>query len=59
MKYTNIKRELRRHVNNNIRSLWTFDEEENVITQIYQNYSNNLKIYTPKQLIDRLNEISM
>ena len=55
MKYTNIKNILKRQVENNVKTFWTFDEEEQIFTQIYKNYSNRLHIYTPKQLLDKLN----
>ena len=54
MKYNNIKKRLKKQVDNNIESLWTFNEEEKEFTQIFKNYSNDLKIYTPKQLLDYL-----
>ena len=54
MKYNNIKKRLKKQVDNNIESLWTFNEQEKEFTQIFKNYSNDLKIYTPKQLLDYL-----
>ena len=54
MKYNNIKKRLKKQVDNNIESLWTFNEQEKEFTQIYKSYTNELKIYTPKQLLDKL-----
>ena len=57
MKYKNIKRILREQVNKNLKVLWTFDEEQFEFTMIFENYNNNLRIYTPKQLLERLKEM--
>ena len=54
MKYTNIKGILKKQMENNVRSFWTFNEEDKEFTQIYKSYSDELKIYTPKQLLDYL-----
>ena len=54
MKYNNIKRLLRQQIESGVRSLWTFNEVEPEFTMIYQNYTNQLSIYTPKQLITYL-----
>ena len=54
MKYTNIKGILMKQIENNVRSFWTFNEEDKEFTQIYKSYSDELKIYTPKQLLDYL-----
>ena len=56
MKYNNIKRILRNQIENKVLALWTYDENKNEFTHIYKSYSNDLKIYTTKQLIDYLNE---
>ena len=55
MKFNNIKQILRKQINSQVKSFWTFNEEEKEFTQIYMNYTNELKIYTPKQLLDYLN----
>ena len=55
MKFNNIKHILRKQINSQVKSFWTFNEEEKEFTQIYMNYTNELKIYTPKQLLDYLN----
>ena len=52
MKYINIKNILKKQVENNVHSFWTFNEDEQEFTQIYKNYTDELKIYTPKQLLD-------
>ena len=54
MKYNNIKAILRKQIDNGVKTFWTFNEEEKEFTQIYKNYTNELKIYTPQQLIDYL-----
>ena len=54
MKYNNIKNILKKQINNGVKSFWTFNEEEKEFTQIYKNYTNELKIYTPQQLLDKL-----
>ena len=56
MKYSNIKRLLRQQIEKGVRSLWTFDEVEPEFTMIYKNYTNQLSIYTPQQLINYLDE---
>ena len=54
MKYNNIKGILKKQVDNNVQSFWTFNQEDKEFTQIYKSYTNDLKIYTPKQLLDYL-----
>ena len=54
MKYINIKNILKKQINNGVKTFWTFNEEEKEFTQIYKNYTNELKIYTPQQLLDKL-----
>ena len=55
MKYNNIKNILKKQISNGVKSFWTLNEEEKEFTQIYKNYTNELKIYTPQQLLDYLN----
>ena len=57
MKYNNIKTILRKQIDNGVKTFWTFNEEQKEFTQIYKNYTNELKIYTPQQLLNYLNEI--
>jgi len=54
MKYNNIKGILKKQVNNNVKTFWTFNEEDKEFTQIYKSYTDELKIYTPQQLLDYL-----
>ena len=54
MKYTNIKGILKKQMENNVKTFWTFNEDEKEFTQIYKSYTDELKIYTPKQLLDYL-----
>tara|TARA_R100001530_G_scaffold95579_1_gene66472 strand:+ start:49 stop:237 length:189 start_codon:yes stop_codon:yes gene_type:complete len=56
MKYNNIKRLLNQHIENGVRSLWTFNEAEPEFTMIYNTYNDNLTIYTPQQLITYLDD---
>jgi hypothetical protein len=59
MKYNNIKTILRKQIDNGVKTFWTFNEEEKEFTQIYKSYTDELKIYTPQQLLEYLNEISL
>jgi len=54
MKYINIKGILKKQIENNVKTFWTFNEEDKEFTQIYKSYTDELKIYTPKQLLDYL-----
>lgn len=59
MKYNSIKKILTSQIKKKVRALWTFDEPNKEFTMIYENYNNKLRIYTPQQLLDKLNfEIS-
>jgi len=58
MKYTTIKWLLRKHIKNNVKALWTW--EDNNFTCIYENYSQTDRIYTAEQLIEKIdNEIQV
>tara|TARA_R100000781_G_scaffold114664_1_gene86069 strand:+ start:1655 stop:1828 length:174 start_codon:yes stop_codon:yes gene_type:complete len=57
MKYNNIKNILRRQIKNNVRVLWAHNENINEFIMIYKNYNDKLPIFTPQQLLDKLNEI--
>ena len=57
MKYNNIKTILRKQVQNGVKTFWTFNEEEKEITQIYKNYTDEIKIYTPQQLLKYIKEV--
>ena len=54
MKYTNIKGILKKQIENNVKTFWTFNEDDKEFTQIYKSYTDDLKIYTPQQLLDYL-----
>ena len=58
MKYTTIKWLLRKHIKNNVKALWT--REDNNFTCIYENYSQTNRIYTAEQLKEKIdNEIQV
>jgi hypothetical protein len=57
MKYSNIKKILSKQVENKVKSMWTFNEQSKEFTQIYQNYTDGLRIYTPQQLLNKLEEL--
>lgn len=50
--YKNIRWVLRSHIKNNVRSFWTW--VDNNFTCIYKNYSTSERIYTPEQLLKKL-----
>jgi len=54
MKYNNIKGILRKQIENKVQTFWTYDEEQKEFTQIYKNYTNELQIFTPEQLLRRI-----
>tara|TARA_R110000803_G_scaffold59599_2_gene118373 strand:- start:10076 stop:10246 length:171 start_codon:yes stop_codon:yes gene_type:complete len=56
MKYKNIKLILKKQIESNVKTFWTFDKQQKEFTCIYENYSNGLTIYTPQQLLDKLNQ---
>ena len=53
-KYRNIISILSKQIDNRIKALWTFDEKKKEFTHIYKNYNDKLPIYTPQQLINKL-----
>jgi hypothetical protein len=53
--YKTIKYVLRGHIKNNVRSLWTYENDN--FTCIYKNYKQNSNIYTPPQMIELINEL--
>ena len=57
MKYNNIKKILRRQIENGVKTFWTYNKDEEEFTCIYKNYNDKLKIYTPQQLLNKLDEI--
>ena len=56
MKYNNIKKMLRSHIEKGLKTLWTFDEEEKEFKCIYEQYNDELKIYTAQQLLEYLDK---
>ena len=54
MKYNNIKGILKKQIENNVKTFWTFNEDDKEFTQIYKSYTDDLKIYTPQQLLNYL-----
>ncbi len=56
MKYKTIKWVLRYHIKNNVKSLWTWKDNE--FKYIYRNYTDDDHIYTPQQLLNKIEEIN-
>tara|TARA_R110000765_G_scaffold272224_1_gene370938 strand:- start:499 stop:690 length:192 start_codon:yes stop_codon:yes gene_type:complete len=56
MKYNNIKGVLRNNIKSNVNNLWTWDKEGKHFTCIYKEYTDDLTIYTPQQLIDEIDK---
>jgi len=56
MTYKTIKWVLRYHIKKNVKSLWTWKDNE--FKYIYKAYKSDSKIYTPKQLINKIEEIN-
>ena len=50
--YKTIKWVLKKHINNGVKSLWTW--KNNNFTMIYENYSGQDRIYTSHQLLNLL-----
>jgi len=50
--YKNIKWVLKHHIKNNVKSLWTWKDDN--FTCIYENYSGEDRIYTSNQLLNIL-----
>jgi hypothetical protein len=59
MNYKNIRKILQKQVDNNVKTFWVYIEDSKEFIQIYKNYSDRLRIYTPQQLLDYLDEIQM
>ena len=59
MRYKSIKNILRHQVNKNVKALWTFNEDKKTFTYLYGIITDDLRIYTPQQLLDYLDEISL
>ena len=55
--YKTIKWVLRENIKNKVNNLWTWTKGKNEeFTCIYKNYSDNLTIYTPVQLLKVLED---
>tara|TARA_Y100001951_G_C11065877_1_gene143357 strand:+ start:178 stop:372 length:195 start_codon:yes stop_codon:yes gene_type:complete len=54
MKYTTIKWVLRSHIKNNVKALWTWEDSN--FTCIYENYSQQDRIYTAEQLLQKIED---
>ncbi len=53
--YKSIKWILKNHIKNNVRSLWTYEDDN--FTCIYDNYDGDIRVYTVNQMlkfVDRL-----
>jgi len=48
--YKTIKWILKDHMKKNVKSLWTYEDDN--FTCIYKNYSVDSRIYTPTQMLD-------
>ena len=55
MKYNNIKKILRHQIKNQVKVLWTWNKELKEFKCIYELYDSSLTIYTPKQLLKKIN----
>tara|TARA_B110000908_G_C10146998_1_gene399517 strand:+ start:266 stop:454 length:189 start_codon:yes stop_codon:yes gene_type:complete len=53
-KYSNIKKILKRHIDNGENTLWTWDKKDMNFTCLYNTYEEKLKIYTVRQLLETL-----
>ena len=54
MKYNNIKKILKKQIDDGVKTFWTYDEDEKEFTQIYKSYTDDLQIFTPEQLLRRI-----
>lgn len=59
MTYKGIKWILKKQIDSNAKTLWTWDQGKTIkdenFTCIYKAYSDSLQIYTPQQLLDKIN----
>tara|TARA_R100001463_G_scaffold22733_3_gene54597 strand:- start:1079 stop:1258 length:180 start_codon:yes stop_codon:yes gene_type:complete len=53
--YKGIKNLLRYHIKNNVRSLWTYEDDN--FTSVYENYDGDSRIYTPQQLLKLIDKL--
>ncbi|MAN60660.1 MAG: hypothetical protein CMI60_01815 [Parvibaculum sp.] len=56
MKYKTIKSVLKQNIEKKVNTLWTWDREDKNFTQIYNNFSDELPIYTANQLLEEINK---
>ncbi len=56
MKHNNIKKILQKQIDDGVKTFWTYNEDGKEFTCIYKDYTDKLKIYTPQQLLDKLEE---
>ena len=54
MNYKTIKWVLKNHIKNGVKSLWTW--KDNNFTCIYKNYAGTYNIYTPENLLKKLED---
>ncbi len=57
MKYKNIKAILRKQIQKGLKTFWVHNEENKEFIQIYKIFDNNLTIYTPEQLLYKINNM--
>jgi len=53
--YRTIKWILNNHINKNVKSLWTYEDDN--FTCIYKNYSGDSNIHTPSQMLSLINQL--
>ena len=53
-KYNNIKRILRKQVEDNLNVIWSWDKEDNHFIMVFKDIDDSLPIYTPAQLLDEI-----
>tara|TARA_R100000781_G_scaffold13218_1_gene11451 strand:- start:243 stop:422 length:180 start_codon:yes stop_codon:yes gene_type:complete len=56
-KYKTIKGILRHHIKYNVRSLWTYVDDN--FTSVYENYSGDERIYTPHQMLKLIDKLKI
>ena len=53
--YKTIKWVLKQHIKDNVKSLWTWEKGKNEnFTCIYENFDDDLPIFTPTQLLKQI-----
>ena len=51
-KYNNIKRILRKQVEDSLNVIWSWDKEDNHFIMVFKDIDDSLPIYKPAQLLD-------